>query len=169
MLSFNIDANPIVVSAALADGNICLPEDGGVLDEQVPRPRPKHPGHADGLFGVCAPFESGGRRQQGKRMRPLRYRGLVVGMRQFAVELLKEQERVRQLGLKNRANVADPNKKSRPGVWYDHCDPGVNLYEVRSRRATNFLMPNTNLPSFSSLATAQGGCRSCPRSSALSP
>ena len=143
--------------------------DGGVLDKQVPQPRPKHPGHANGLFSVCAPFESGGRRQQGKRMRPLRYRGLVVGMRQFAVELLKEQERVRQLGLKNRANVADPNKKSWPRVWYDHCDPGVNPYEVSSWRATTFLIPNTNLPFFSSLATAQGGCRSCPRSSASSP
>ena len=113
------------------DGKICLPQDGGVLDEQVPRPRPKHPGHADGLFGVCAPFESGGRRQKGKRMRPLRYRGFVVGMKAYAVELLKEQERVRQLGLRNRANVADPKKpRARPGVWYKHCDPGVNPYEV---------------------------------------
>ena len=89
-------------------------------------------------------------------MRPLRYRGLVVGMRQFAVELLKEQERVRQLGLKNWANVADPNKKSWPGVWYDHCDPGVNPYQVSSRRTTKFLMQNSNPLFFSSLATAQG-------------
>ena len=97
----------------------------------------------------------------GKRMRPLRYRGIVVGMRQFEVELLKEQDRVRQKGLKNRKNVANPNKKSRPGVWYNHCDPGVNPYEVSSQHATNFEMQNTNLLFVSSLATAQGGCRIC--------
>ena len=70
-------------------------------------------------------------------MRPIRYKGIVVGMRQFAVELLKEQERVRALGLKNCANVANPEKNSRPGQWYDHCGPGVNPYKVSSRRATN--------------------------------
>ena len=136
--SFLLSACSLLLDAhALADGRICLPEDGGVLDAPVPRPRAKHPARADGMFGVCAPFEAGGRRQKGKRMRPIRYKGIVVGMKQFAVELLKEQARVRALGLKNRANVADPEKNSRPGQWYDHCGPGVNPYEVSSRRATN--------------------------------
>ena len=63
-------------------------------------------------------------------MKPLRYRGVVVGMKQYAVELEKEIERVRKKGVKNRKDVANPNKNSRPGVWYDHVDPGVNPYRV---------------------------------------
>ena len=113
-----------------ADGDICLPEDGGVLDQQVARPRAKHPQRADGLFGVCAPRPLGGRRQVGRQMVPLRYRGIVVGRKQYAVELEKEFDRVRRKGQKNRKDVADKKKKSRAGVWYDHCDDGVNPYEV---------------------------------------
>ena len=65
-------------------------------------------------------------------MRPLRYKGIVVGMKVFANELRKEIERVRRLGLQNRRNIADPEKNSRPGVWHDHVDdPDVNPYEVR--------------------------------------
>ena len=63
-------------------------------------------------------------------MKPLRYKGIVVGMKQYVNEIDKEIERVRRLGLQNRKNVANPEKSSRPGVWYDHCDPGVNPYEV---------------------------------------
>ena len=65
-------------------------------------------------------------------MRPMRYKGTVVGMRQYDEELNKEIQRVRKLGLRNRENVADPHTKSRPGVWYDHVDPDQNPYEVSS-------------------------------------
>ena len=101
-----------------------------MLDEQIPRPRAKNPARANGLFGVCAPMAGGGRRQVGRRMKPLRYDGMVVGMKQYAVEIEREIERVRKLGLENRENVADPNKRSRPGMWYHHVDPGVNPYFV---------------------------------------
>ena len=63
-------------------------------------------------------------------MKPLRYDGMVVGMKQYEVEIKREIERVRKLGLENRANVADPNKRSCPRMWYHHVDPGVNPYFV---------------------------------------
>ena len=68
-------------------------------------------------------------------MRPMRYKGTVVGMRQFDEELNKEIARVRKLGLRNCENVADPHTNSCPGVWYDHVDPDdpdQNPYEVSS-------------------------------------
>ena len=75
-------------------------------------------------------------------MRPMRYKGLVVGIRQYEEELEKEIERVRKLGVWNRVNVADPGTNSCPGVWHDHVDPGVNPYEVSFFVAANF--PNVN-------------------------
>ena len=63
-------------------------------------------------------------------MKPLRYEGMVVGMKQYKIELEREIERVRKLGLENWANVADPKKRSRPGMWYHHVDPGVNSYFI---------------------------------------
>lgn len=59
-------------------------------------------------------------------MKPLRYHGMVVGMRQYEREIENEIERVKKLGLKNRANVANPKKRSRPGVWYHHVGPGAH-------------------------------------------
>ena len=111
------------------DGEVCRPEDGGVLEPCKPRPKAKNPARADGIFGVCATIPRGGRRRVGRRMKPLRYKGKVVGIAHHARRLEQEVERVRQLGLKNRANVADPNNKTaRPGVWYNHVGPGVNPY-----------------------------------------
>ena len=63
-------------------------------------------------------------------MRPYRYKGKVVGIRAYERALAVEIERVRKLGLENRRKVADPNKTSRPGVWYDHVDPSFNPYRV---------------------------------------
>ena len=120
------------------DGNICLPGEGGTLDMPVPQPKAKNPARADGIFGVCAPFPSGGRRQEGRRMAPLRYTGKVVGINTYERALKNEIERVRQLGLVNRANIADPDKRSRPGVWHDHVDEGVNPYEVSATTAAAF-------------------------------
>ena len=62
-------------------------------------------------------------------MRPLRYRGKVVGIATYERGLRAEFERVRELGRVNRQQVADPTSKSRPGVWYDHADAD-NPYEV---------------------------------------
>ena len=53
-----------------------------------------------------------------------------MGIAAYERALRAEIERVRGLGLANRANVADPSKKSTKGVWYDHVDDGVNPYEV---------------------------------------
>ena len=61
---------------------------------------------------------------------PLRYIGKVVGMAAWEKAVVAECERVRNLGLTNQKNVADPKKRSRPGQWYHHCDPGVNPYQV---------------------------------------
>ena len=63
-------------------------------------------------------------------MTPLHYEAMVVRIKQNKIELEHEIERVRKLGLENWANVADPKKRSRPGVWYHHVDPGVNPYFV---------------------------------------
>ena len=63
-------------------------------------------------------------------MTPFRYRGRVIGIAAYERALANELQRVRELGQKNRANVADPEKNSRPGVWFDHCDDDVNPYEV---------------------------------------
>ena len=103
-----------------ADGNICRTEDGGVLEQQVPQPKPKNPSRADGIFGVCAPIPLGGFRKQGRQMRPMRYRGKVVGVATYERALANEIERVRELGRKNAENMEDPEKNSRPGVWLDH-------------------------------------------------
>ena len=112
------------------EGDICLPCDGGVLDPPVACPRAKHPARADGLFGVAATIPVGGRRLEGRRIPPLRYRGRVVGIAAYERALQAEIERVRQLGLRNRENVADPGKNPTRSVWYDHVDDGVNPYEV---------------------------------------
>lgn len=128
-----------------ADGNICREADGGVLDAPVPRPRAKNPARADGIFGVCAPIPRGGRRQEGRRMRPCRYRGKVVGVLHYAAALAAEIERVRKLGLRNREKVADPTQNSRPGVWFDHVDPGKNPYEVSIATASPFYSQRSNI------------------------
>ena len=150
-----------------AEGNICLPENGGVLDPQVPRPRAKHPARAGGLFGVAATIPRGGRRVEGRRIPPFRYRSRVVGIQAYERALKTEIERVRSLGLRNRANVADPDKRSQKGVWYDHVgDPDVNPYEVSS-----FFLCALEKDGYSrcfplfSRATARIGSRTSPRSS----
>ena len=147
------------------DGNICLPEDGGVLDDPVPQPKAKNPARADGLFGVCATIPVGGRRREGRRMKPYRYRGKVVGMATYERGLAAEIERVREKGLENRRRIADPNTNSRPGVWHDHCD-AENPYEVSPRRALcpSFLY-RSQLFIVSSLVSAQTGNRISRRSS----
>ena len=63
-------------------------------------------------------------------MKPLRYHVMVIRMKQYVLEIEREIERVRKLGLKNWTNIADPKKRSRPGVWYHHVGPGVNPYFV---------------------------------------
>ena len=122
-----------------ADGNVCRPEDGGVLQPQVPQPKPKHPGRADGLFGVAATYPLGGRRKVGRRMTPLRYRGRVVGIKQYDRLLEAEFERVRKLGRDNRANLADPNKRARAGAWLRFADE-ENPYEVCVRDAPSYIL-----------------------------
>ena len=72
----------------------------------------------------------GGRQQVGRQMKPLRYDSMVIGMKQYAIKIERKIKRVRKLGLKNRANVADPNTRPRPGIWYHHVGPGVNPYFV---------------------------------------
>ena len=47
-------------------------------------------------------------------MTPLRYRGIVVGMKQYKEELEKEFERVRRKGRQNRKNVADKRRSHGP-------------------------------------------------------
>ena len=111
------------------DGDIRLPCDGGVLEQQVPQPKPKNPARADGLFGVCATIPMGGRRLEGRRMTPLRYRGRVVGIAAYERALAAEIARVRQLGRENRDKMADPNVRSTKGVWHNHAD-AENPYEV---------------------------------------
>ena len=64
---------------------------------------------------------------------PLRYIGKAVGMAAYERAVGAECERVRNIGLQNRKNVADPKKRSPPGQCYHHCDPGVNPYQVLSR------------------------------------
>ena len=71
-------------------------------------------------------------------MAPLRYTGKVVGINTYERALNNEIERVRQLGLVNRGNIADLDKRSRPGVWHDHVDEGVNPYEVSATTAAAF-------------------------------
>ena len=44
--------------------------------------------------------------------------------------LKAEIKRVRQTGLENRKNRADPDKRSSKGVWLDHCNHD-NPYESR--------------------------------------
>lgn len=63
-------------------------------------------------------------------MTPFCYRGRVLGIAAHERALAIELQRVRKLGQKNRANVADPEKNSLPGVWYNLHDDDVNLYGV---------------------------------------
>lgn len=65
-------------------------------------------------------------------MTPFRYRGRVMGIVAYERALANklQLQRVHKLGQRNRANVTDPEKNSRPRVWCDHCDPDVNPYEV---------------------------------------
>ncbi len=166
----NVQANRWEWRAHRLDGNICLPEEGGVLDAKVPQPKPKNPSRADGIFGVCAPIPRGGRRQEGRRMQPFRYKGKVVGMATYERALNAEIERVRQLGLANRDNVADPTKKSTKGVWFDHVDDGVNPYEVScSLAVAAFQSASSQTFSFCfyffSRVSGRTGKTSCPPSS----
>ena len=64
-------------------------------------------------------------------MRPKRYQGLVVGMKTYRAALEAELERVRKLGMANRAKYYDPDTNSTKGVWFAHCDPDKNPYESR--------------------------------------
>lgn len=52
-----------------------------------------------------------------------------MGIAAYERALRAKIERVRVIGLKNLVNVADPEKNSSRGVWYDHVDEGVNPYE----------------------------------------
>ena len=79
---------------------------------------------------MAATIPLGGRRLEGRRIAPFRYRGRVVGIAAYERALAAEVERVRALGKKNRENVADPTKKSTRGAWYDHVNDDVNPYEV---------------------------------------
>ena len=116
--------------APVKDGNFCLENEGGALEPQVLRPKAKNPQRADGIFGVCAPTPLGGRRREGRRMAPLRYRGKVVGVGTYESALERKFERVRKLGQKNRERVAN-GETTRRGIWYDHCQAGVNPYKSK--------------------------------------
>ena len=114
----------------MKDGKYSPEEDGGVLEPPTLMRKAKNPQRADGIFGVCAPTPLGGRRREGRRMAPFRYRGKVVGMTAYEKGLKAEIERVRQMGLENRKKREDPDKRSNKGVWLDHCDDD-NPYESR--------------------------------------
>ena len=73
-------------------------------------------------------------------MRPLHYRGMVVGVAAYRNELEREFECVQKMGHKNRANVADPTKNSRPGVWFDFAE-SKNPYAARFGSAWRDHMP----------------------------
>ena len=112
------------------DGKYCKKEDGGVLEPPTLMRKAKFPQRADGIFGVCAPTPLGGRKREGRRMAPFRYKGTVVGMTAFGKGLKAEIVRVQKMGEDNRKNMVDPNKRSSKGVWFDHCEHD-NPYESR--------------------------------------
>ena len=109
--------------APMKDGKYCDAAGGGVLEPQIPYRKPKNPARADGIFGVCAPTPLGGRRREGRRMAPCRYRGKVIGMAAYEKALLAEFERVRALGRNAR-------EKGTRSVWLDHIHT-INPYEAR--------------------------------------
>ena len=86
--------------AHFKDGVYCHPRDGGELEPQIPRRKPKNPARADGIFGVCATTPLGRRRLEGRSMVPYRYRKKVIGMSAFDKAQEKEFERVREMGRK---------------------------------------------------------------------
>ena len=106
--------------APLKDGKWCHQKNGGEIEPALPRRKAKKLARADGLFGVCAPMVGG--RPDGRLMRPLRYRGKVVGMTTWNNALEAAEELVRKLGREDRANVLDLEKNSRPGVWHKYAD-----------------------------------------------
>lgn len=114
--------------APLKDGKWCDPKDGGELEPVIPRQKPMHPARADGLFGVCTPMVGG--RAEGCKMRPLRYRGKVVGITNWDDALAALEERARKMGRDNREKLKDPFSKSRPGVWLNYTDE-PHPYEAR--------------------------------------
>ena len=116
--------------AHMKDGTFCLPDEGGALEAPVLQQKPKNPSRADGIFGVCAPTPLGGRRREGRRMNPFRYKGKVVGVKTYEAALATEIERVRKLGQISRDRVAN-GETNRHGLWHDHCDPGVNPYKSK--------------------------------------
>ena len=94
------------------EGQWGLQRDGGVLEPSVPQRKAKNPARADGIFGVCASIPQGGRRRRGRRMRPKRYQGLVVGMKTYSAALEAELEPVRKLGMANQAKYYNPDTNS---------------------------------------------------------
>jgi hypothetical protein len=116
-------ANKYEWRAPMKEGRYCHAEGGGCLEPQVPYRKPKNPSRADGIFGVCSPTPLGGRRREGRRMTPCRYRGKVIGMSAYEKALESEFERVRVLGQNAR-------EKGTRSVWMEYIHT-ANPYKAR--------------------------------------
>ena len=89
------------------------------MESTKPITKPKFPKRADGVFGVCAPVPNG-KPREGRKMRPLRYKGTVVGVVAYFKGMQSCIAAAREIGRVNRRKVKAGT--ARKGCWHDHAE-----------------------------------------------